>query len=67
MHSNPQMERILPARLRHVLIRTNSSSFQSFTRQLLVLIGYEVTAERKLVNIGTFTSQIEYPDLQNGS
>lgn len=63
MHSNPQMERILAARLGHVLIRTNPGSFQSFTRQLLVLIGHKVAAERKLVNAGTFTSQIEYPDL----
>ena len=63
MHSNPQMERILPARLRHVLVRTNPSSFQSFTRQLLVLIRHEVAAEWKLVNVSTFTSQIEYPYL----
>ena len=65
MDSNPQMEGVLPACLCHVLVRTDSSSFQSFARQLLVLIRHEVAAEGKLVNVCTLTSQIEYPDLQD--
>ena len=63
MHTNPQMERILPARLRHVLVGADTGRLESLGRQLLVLIRDEVSAERELVDGGTFTTEIVDADL----
>jgi hypothetical protein len=63
MHTNPQMERILPTRLRHILVGANTGGLESLGRQLLVLVRDEVSAEGELVDGGTFTTEIVDADL----
>jgi hypothetical protein len=65
MHTNPQMERILPTRLRHILVGANTGGLESLGRQLLVLVRDEVSAEGELVDGGTFTTEIVDADLSS--
>jgi len=61
--ADSQMEGVLARRLGNIFVSANTSGFQGLARQLLVLIGNEVSAERKFVNVGTFTSEVEDTDL----
>ena len=65
--TDTQVERILSRRLCDILVGTNTSSFQRFRRELLVLVGNEMATKRELVNRGTFASQIENTDLSRKS
>jgi hypothetical protein len=62
MHPDPQMERILPARLGNILVRTNPRSLQRLAGELFVFVRDEVAAERELVDVGAFAAQIEDSD-----
>lgn len=44
---------------RNILVRADTGSFESFRRQLLVLVGDHVDAEGKFIDIGTLAAQIE--------
>lgn len=58
------MERILAARLGHILVGADTCCLKCLARQLLVLIRYQVAAEGELIDIGALASQIENPDLK---
>jgi hypothetical protein len=60
------METILPARLRHILVRTDPSSLERFRRQLFVFVRHEVAAEGEIVDRGAFAAEVEDPDLRRG-
>ena len=57
------MERILPARLRHVLVGADTGRLESLGRQLLVLVRDEMRAEGEVIDAGTLAPQIEDTDL----
>ena len=57
------MERILPTRFGHILVRTDTRRLERLARQLFVLIRHQMAAERELVNVGALASEIENPDL----
>lgn len=48
--ADTHVERVLSARLSDVLVGTDTSSFQSFRSDLLVLVAYHVRAEGEIVN-----------------
>jgi hypothetical protein len=62
MYTDTQVEGILSRGLGHVLVGANTSSFKCLTRKLFIFIGNEMAAEGELVNVGTFTTEIENPD-----
>ena len=64
---NSHMETVLSVGLDEVLVCTDTSRLKSFGRELLVLIGDEVHAERELIDAGTLTAQIEDADLGVGN
>ena len=61
------MERILAARLGHILVRADTSRLESLARELLILIRHQMAAERELVDVSTLASEIENPDLYYSS
>ncbi len=63
VHAHAQMERVLPARLGHILVRANARGFKGFGGELLILVGDEVAAEGKVVDRGAFATQVEDTDL----
>ena len=63
--ADPQMEGVLARSLGDVLVGADTGGFESLGRQLLVLIGYKVAAERELVDGGTLTAKIEDTDLMS--
>ena len=58
MDANTEMERVLASRLGHILVSTDTSSFECFRRQLLVLVRHEMAAEGEIVDRGTLAAQI---------
>jgi hypothetical protein len=64
VHANTEMERILPARLRNVLVGADTRCLERFARELLVLVRHEMTAEGELVNGRSFPAKVKNPDLQ---
>ena len=50
MHPHSQMEGILTRKLRHVLVAGDTGSFQSLTRDILLLPTHKVDTERELIN-----------------
>ena len=52
---------------KNVLIRTDTSGFQSLGAELFVFIGDHVDAERKFVDVGTFAAEIKNADLGVGN
>jgi len=66
MHTDTQVERILPGSLRHVLVGANTGGFQSLRRQLLILIRDQVGTEGEIIDRGTLTAKIENSDLGVG-
>lgn len=63
VHPNTQMERILAARLRNILVGTDSGRLEGLTRELFVLIRDQVAAERELVHVSALAAQVENLDL----
>jgi hypothetical protein len=57
------MEGVLSRGLGHIFVGANTCGFESFTRQLLILVGDQVGAEGEFVNVGTFASEIEDTNL----
>lgn len=66
MHSDAHVERVLPARLGDIFVCANTSSFQGFRGELLILIGDEMTAEWEFVDRCPFTPEIEDTNLEAG-
>ena len=64
--ADTQVETLLSAVLDQVLVGADTGGFKSLGRQLLVLIGDKVAAERELVDGGTLTAKIEDTDLKSG-
>ena len=61
------MERILSARLGHILVRTDTRRLKSLARQLFVFIRHQMATERELVDVSALPSEIENPDLSTPS
>jgi len=61
--TDSQVEGVLARGLGDVFVGTDTASFQSLTRQLLIFVGDEVSAEREFIDICTFASKIEDTDL----
>lgn len=49
------------------LVGANAGSFQSLGRQLFVLVGDHVNAEREIIDIGLLSSEIEDSNLWVGN
>jgi len=64
--TNPQVETILSGNLDKVFVGADTGSFESLRRQLLVLIGHQVDAQRELVDTGTLATKIEDLDFRVG-
>ena len=60
------MERVLSSDLHKVLVGGNTGSLESLRRDLLVLVGNEVDAEREVIDTGTLATKIEDLDLGVG-
>jgi len=61
--ADSQMERILARGLGDVFVGADTSSFEGFTRKLLVFIGDEMAAEGEVINGSTLAAQIENANL----
>ena len=63
MHTNPQVERVFASGLCYIFVGTNTRSLKRFTRELLILVGDQVTAEGKLIDRGTLAAKVKDADL----
>ena len=61
--ADTEMETFLSGNLDEVLVGANTGGFESLGRQLLVLVGDEVNAEREVVYIGLLAAEVENADL----
>lgn len=61
--SDPHVEGVLSGGLDNVLVGTNSSSFQSFGRQLFVFVGDQVATEGEVIDRSLLSTQIVDSDL----
>lgn len=66
VQTHTDVELVLSAVLHHVLVAANTSSLQGFGRQLLVLVGDQVHAQREVLHAGLLATQIEDTDLGIG-
>jgi hypothetical protein len=64
MASNSHVESILATDLGKVLVGANTTGFKRFRGQLLILIGDQMYAERKLVHTRLLTAQVKDTDLK---
>lgn len=64
--TDTEMERFLSSALDHVLVGANTGGFESLGRQLLVLVGDQVDAEREVVYVGLLATEVEDADLGIG-
>merc|ERR1712180_151964 len=65
--SYTDVECILTSNLGHVLVGTDTSRFESFRRQLFVLIGHQIHTLGELINVHLFLTEIEDSDLWDGN
>jgi len=63
MDSNAHVELVLAAVLDHVLVGTDAACLQGLTRQLLILVRYQVNGARERADIGLLGAQVIDPDL----
>ena len=56
MYADAKMEGILASRLGHILVGTDTGSFERFRRQLLILVRHEMAAEWEIVDRGTLAT-----------
>jgi len=61
--TDTHVEGVLTAGLAHVLVSTDTTSFESFSGKLFVLVGDEVNAEREIVNRSLLATKIVDSDL----
>ena len=54
---------LLTSDLCHILVGTDSSSFESFSRQLFVLIGHQVDTLRELIHTCLLLTEVKDSDL----
>jgi hypothetical protein len=64
VHTNPQVERVFASGLCHILVGANTRSLERFARELLILVGDQVTAERELIDRSTFPAEVKDTDLR---
>ena len=64
--TDTEMETFLSGNLDEVLVGANTGGLKSLGRQLLVLVGDEVDAEREVVYAGLLATEVEDPDLGIG-
>jgi hypothetical protein len=64
--SHANVELVLAAVLDQVFVAANTSSLEGLGRQLLVLVGHKVDAEREVLHAGLLPAQIEDSDLGIG-
>lgn len=63
VHTDTHVERILARRLGDILVGADAGCFEGLGAQLFILIRDEMAAKGELVNRGTLSAEIEYPDL----
>jgi hypothetical protein len=63
VHTNSQVERVFSRSLCYIFVGTDTRSLERFTRELLVLVGYKVTAEGELIDRGTLAAEVKDADL----
>jgi hypothetical protein len=64
--ADTEMETFLSGNLDEVLVGANTGGFERLGRQLLVLVGDQVDAEREVVYVGLLATQVENADLGIG-
>jgi len=64
VQAHSHVERVLAGKLDEVLIGTDSPRLEGLRRDLLKLIGDEVDAEGKLVDLGLFATKVKDADLR---
>lgn len=62
MQSHSDVELILAAELHEVFVATNTTGFQSFGAQLFILVGHEMHAQWKVVDVCLLATEIEDAD-----
>jgi len=67
VYSDSHVEGILSRSLCDVFVAANTGSFERLARELFILVRNEVSAEGKVVNRGTFTTQVKDSDLGIGN
>jgi tripartite-type tricarboxylate transporter receptor subunit TctC len=67
MHTDTHVEAILTTKLNEVLVAANTSGFESFGGDLMMLAGQKMDAEGEFGNIGALLPQIENADLRLGN
>merc|ERR1712168_506073 len=63
MDTHTNVEGILACNLGHVLVGTNTSSLQSFSRQLLIFIGHKIHTLGKFIHTSLLFTEIKDSDL----
>ena len=64
VYTNPQVERIFPGGLCYIFVGADARSLERFARELLILIGHEVTAEGELIDRSTLPAKVKDTDLR---
>jgi hypothetical protein len=64
VHTNPQMERVFASGLCYILVGANTRSLERFARELLILVGDKVTAERELIDRSTLPAEVKDTNLR---
>jgi hypothetical protein len=60
------VEGVLTTGLAQVLVAANATSFESFSRELFILVGDEMNAEREIVDSSLLTTKIVNSNLGVG-
>lgn len=66
MQAHSDVELVLAAVLNEVLIAANAASLKGLRGQLLILVGYEMNAQGKVLNVSLLPAQIINSDLGVG-
>jgi hypothetical protein len=67
MASHSHVESILATDLGKVLVGANTTGFEGFGGQLLILVGDQMHAERELVDTCFLTAQVKDTDLKTST
>lgn len=65
VYANTEMEGIFSRCLGNILVGANTGGFECFARELLILIGYKMAAEREILDGCPLTAQIVDTDLKS--
>jgi hypothetical protein len=66
VNTDTHVEGVLTTGLAQVLVAANATSFESFSRELFILVGDEMNAEREIVDSSLLTTKIVNSNLGVG-